>query len=165
MPMRVRNQAGCSLPELLVAVTILLIISGAVTSGLLQVTSSQKTIWNRTQLHAGVRSATELLQQEVGQAGRVALQGAATQASSVATGTQSVGINQVIGGVSTASVSGIFVNEQLTIDAGTASDGTSHYETVTVTAVDTGAKTITATFDYTHNAGVPVVPLGGFATG
>src|SRR5262245_14652415 len=108
MPTRVRSQAGFSLPELLVAVTILLIISGAVTSGLLQVTTSQKTIWNRTQLHAGVRSATELLQQEVGQAGRVALPGTATLAASVATGAQTVGINQVIDGVTTASVSGIF---------------------------------------------------------
>lgn len=165
MPTRASNQDGFSLPELLVSVVILLIISGAVTTGLLQVTTSQKTIWNRTQLHAGVRSATELLQQEVGQAGRIALPGKATLAAAVATGTQTVGINQVINGVNTASVSGIFVNERLTIDAGTAADGTSHYETVIVTAVDAGANTITANFDFTHAAGVPVMPLGGFATG
>ncbi len=59
----------------------------------------------------------------------------------------------------------MFVNERLTIDAGTAADGTSHYETVIVTAVDAGAKTITATFDFAHDADVPVTPLGGFATG
>ena len=162
---RLRDQAGFSLPELLVAVTVLLIISAAVTSGLLQVTSSQKTIWNRTQLHAGVRSATELLQQEVGQAGRIALPGIATLASAVGTGVQTVGINQVIDGATVASVSGIFQTQRLTIDAGTNADSTSHYETVQVTSVDTGAKTITATFEYTHPADAPVAVLGGFATG
>ena len=162
---RLRRDAGFSLPELLVAVTILLIISSAVTTGLLQVTSSQKTIWNRTQLHAGVRSATELLQQEVGQAGRIALPGTATLAAAVGVGTQTVGINQVIDGSNVASVSGIFLNERLTIDAGAVAGGSSHYETVIVTAVDTAAKTITATFEYTHEAGVPVAVLGGFATG
>jgi len=53
------SPAGFSLAELLIAVTILLVISSAVTSALLQMTHSQRTIWNRTQLHAGVRSATE----------------------------------------------------------------------------------------------------------
>ena len=33
-------------------------------------TTAQKTIWNRTEMHSGIRGATELLQQEVGQAGR-----------------------------------------------------------------------------------------------
>ena len=36
-------------------------------------TSAQATIWNRTQMHSGIRGATEVLQQEVGQAGRVTL--------------------------------------------------------------------------------------------
>jgi prepilin-type N-terminal cleavage/methylation domain-containing protein len=53
-----KSQSGFSLPELLVAVTIMLIISSSVTSALMQMTTSQRTIWNRTQLHAGVRSAT-----------------------------------------------------------------------------------------------------------
>jgi len=160
-----RKQGGFSLPELLVAVTILLIISSAVTSGLLQVTSSQKTIWNRTQLHAGVRSATELLQQEVGQAGRIALPGTASLASAVGIGTHTVVVNQVINGATVASVSGMFPNQRLTIDAGTDADTTTHQETVVVTAVDTNAKTITATFEYTHPTAAPVMALGGFATG
>jgi prepilin-type N-terminal cleavage/methylation domain-containing protein len=162
---KLETQSGFSLPELLISVTILLIISATVTSGILQITSSQKTIWNRTQLHAGVRSATELLQQEVGQAGRIAMPGPASLASAVGTGVQTVGINQVINGATVASVAGIFANERLTIDAGTVADGTSHYETVQVTAVDTVGKTITAVFDYSHEAGVPVSALGGFATG
>src|SRR5712691_33419 len=79
-----QSDGGFSLPELLIAVTVLLIISSGVTSALLQMTNSQKTVWNRTQLHAGVRSATELLQQEVGQAGRIALPGTVTLTGAVA---------------------------------------------------------------------------------
>ncbi len=50
-------------------------VSSIVTSALLQMTQSQTTIWNRTEMHSGIRGATELLQQEVGQAGRVTLPG------------------------------------------------------------------------------------------
>src|SRR6266702_8461200 len=78
---RDRSQAGFSLIELLVATGILLIISSVVTSGLLQMTRAQRTISNRTEMHSGVRSATELLQQEVGQAGRVALPNSITSAA------------------------------------------------------------------------------------
>ena len=42
-------------------------------SALLKMTDAQATIWNRTQMHSGIRGATEVLQQEVGQAGRIAL--------------------------------------------------------------------------------------------
>ena len=66
------SASGFSLVELLVATTVLLLVSSIVTSALLQMTQSQTTIWNRTEMHSGIRGATELLQQEVGQAGRVA---------------------------------------------------------------------------------------------
>src|SRR4029078_11235637 len=36
-----------------------------------QMTKHQQTIWHRTEMHSGIRGATSLLQQEVGQAGRV----------------------------------------------------------------------------------------------
>jgi prepilin-type N-terminal cleavage/methylation domain-containing protein len=152
-----RSQAGFSLPELLIAVTILLMISSAVTSGLLQMTHSQRTIWNRTQLHAGVRSATELLQQEVGQAGRIALPGTATLAAAVAIGVQTVVVN--IDGAVPATMSGFFVNENLVVGSGGAQ------ESVVVTAVIAGTKQVTATFASAHPAGAAVQALGGFATG
>ncbi len=157
---RVESERGFSLPELLVATAVILIISSAVTSGLLTMSNSQKTIGNRVDMHAGIRSATELLQQEVGQAGRVALPGIATLGAAVATGSQTVGINQKVGAVTSASVAGIFVGEQLIIDA-----GDNQRETVTVTAVNTAANQITATFGYAHAAGVPVTVSGGFASG
>ncbi len=150
---------GFSLPELLISVTILLIISSAVVTGLLQLTNSQKTIANRTEMHSGVRSATELLQQEVGQAGRVALPGTTTLGGAVAIGSQAVGVNMTIGGVTGASVSGLFTGEQLTIDGG------SNQETVTLTAVNSASKQITATFANAHAAGAAINVFGGFSTG
>ena len=47
-------------------------------------TQSQTTIWNRTEMHSGVRGATELLQQEVGQAGRVAAPATITTGAAIA---------------------------------------------------------------------------------
>ena len=69
---RLRGAAGFSLIELLFATGLLLVVSSIVTTALIQMTNSQKTIWNRTEMHSGIRGATELLQQEVGQAGRIA---------------------------------------------------------------------------------------------
>jgi prepilin-type N-terminal cleavage/methylation domain-containing protein len=161
-----RSQAGFSLPELLIAVTILLVISSAVTTALLQMTNSQRTIWNRTQLHAGVRSATELLQQEVGQAGRITLPGSPTLAGAVAVGPQTVGVN--IGGAAPATMSGFFAGEQLTVDVGGPVPcvvTSPCQETVTLSAVSTASKQVTGTFAYPHLAGTPINAFGGFGTG
>jgi prepilin-type N-terminal cleavage/methylation domain-containing protein len=161
-----RSQAGFSLPELLIATTVLLIISSAVTSALLQMTNSQRTIWNRTQLHAGVRSATELLQQEVGQAGKISLPGVVTLAAPVAIGAQVVGVR--VDGAVPATMTGFFVGERLVVDVGGPTPCvviTPCQETVTVTAVNAAAKQITALFGYPHNVNAPVQALGGFGSG
>jgi hypothetical protein len=152
---------------LLIAVTVLLIISSAVTSALLQMTNSQRTIWNRTQLHAGVRSATELLQQEVGQAGKISLPGVVTLAAAIPAGVQTVAVR--VDGAVPATMSGFFVGEKLVIDVGGPNPCveavTPCQETVKVTAVDAAAKQITGTFVYPHLANTPVNVLGGFGTG
>ena len=164
-----RSQAGFSLAELLIATAILLIITSAVTSGLLQLTTAHRTITNRTDMHNGVRSATELLQQEVGQAGRVSLPGSTvTLGEAVAVGLATPRVIQTINGVAAASVSGIFEGEQLVIDAGGPNPCVTTspcQETVTVTAVDTANNRITASFSYPHNAGAAVNVFGGFAAG
>ena len=144
------SQAGFSLIELLVSTAIMLVISGTVTSALLQMTSSQQTIWNRTEMHSGIRSATELLQQEVGQAGRVTLPGPVNLTAGVAAGTNPVSVN---------SVTGMFVGEQIVVGAGT------DQETVALTAVDTGTNTITAVFGVAHAANAPIAVYGGFSSG
>ena len=64
------RQKGFSLLEMLVAMAILVIVAGTVIMGMIRLTWSQSTVMNRTQMHSSVRNATELLQQEVGQAGR-----------------------------------------------------------------------------------------------
>src|SRR5579863_8497564 len=91
------SQAGFSLAELLIATTVMLIISGIVTSALLQMSNSQRTIWNRTEMHSGIRSATELLQQEIGQAGLVALPAAVTVSCGGAAATTTMTVTSVTG--------------------------------------------------------------------
>ena len=146
-----RSQRGHSLVELQMAVTVMMVISGTMTSALLQITKSQRSIWNRTEMHSGIRGATELLQQEVGQAGRISLPGTVTLAAPVLlTGAQAVVVS---------SAAGMFVGERLTIDAGASQ------ETVTLTAVNPVQNMIAAAFSTTHPNGAPVSVLGGFASG
>ena len=136
------SPAGFSLVELMISIGIFLVISGVVTQALLQMTNSNRTIWNRTQMHAGVRSATELLQQEVGQAGRISLPYTTTLNGNVVGGAvaQTVAVEQQVAALpaaAVAGVAGIFVGEQLTVDAGEDAAGNELQETVFVTAVDT----------------------------
>jgi type II secretory pathway pseudopilin PulG len=143
--------------ELLVAMGILVVVVGAAMGVLQRLVNSQQTIWNRTQMHAGVRSATELLQQEVGQAGRVApLTSGLTLGAAVGIGAQTVAVTSPAG---TDPVAGMFQTEGVTVGY----DMTQ--ETVTLTAIDTANKTITANFLNAHAAGVPVTVAGGFSSG
>jgi prepilin-type N-terminal cleavage/methylation domain-containing protein len=153
--------AGFSLPELLIAMTIMLLISGAATTALLRLTSSQATIWNRTQMHSGIRGATEVLQQEVGQAGRIALPVVVTLTSpSAACGTADCTTTLAV-----SSTTGMFVDEKIVVDIGTAQ------ETVQVTAIGSGTSitvksaTSGATVGAHGTAGVPVQALGAFSAG
>ncbi len=120
-------------------------------SAMLQMMKTQGTIQNRTEMHSSVRNATELLSQEIGQAGKISLPGPVTLTGALlTTGTQTVVVS---------SAAGMFNGEQLVIDAGT------NQETVTVTNVDLTANTITAAFNNTHLANVPVNVRGAFASG
>ena len=141
---------GFSLPELLVSVMVLVAVMGTVTSLLLQMANSHRTVWNRTQMHSAVRGATELLQQEVGQAGLVGLPGVVTLTGAAAVGTQTVGVS---------STNGLFVGEELVVDAGV------NQETIALTAVNAGAAQITASFTGAHAAGAVLNTTGGFASG
>ena len=73
-----------------------------------------------------------------------------------------------INGAVPATMSGFFVGERLVIDSGgpvTCEMTLPCQETVVVTAVNVGAKQVTATFAYPHVAGALVRALGGFAAG
>ena len=146
------RQPGFSLLELMVALAILLSVSGIVMSALMQMMLTQGTVSNRTEMHSSVRSATEVLQQEIGQAGRVSLPGPVTLSGAVAiTGTAT--------GVVVSSAAGMFTGEQLVIDTG------ANQETVALTNVDASTNTSTAVFNNIHASGVPVTVAGAFSSG
>jgi prepilin-type N-terminal cleavage/methylation domain-containing protein len=175
---RTHSESGFSIIELIVAMGVLLVVSSIVTSALLQMTSSQATIWNRTEMHSGIRGATELLQQEVGQAGRVTLPGTVTLASAVAAaslaapcdpgvpGTNAVWVNvntTVAGG---SAVSGMFATAgpPAAYMMMTTMDGDKS-ESFRLASVSSSPARIFACFAGQHDANTVVVPLGGFATG
>jgi hypothetical protein len=134
--------------ELLVSLAVLMIISGTVMDGVLRLTRTNQTVANRSEMHAGVRNVTELLQQEIGQAGRITLPTGLTIAGTVDTSTYT-----------TSSTTGMFVGEQLVIDTGT------NEETVEITAVDPDLNHITGVFNNVHAVGAPIAVYGGFAQG
>lgn len=159
------SEAGYSLLELLVSIAILTIISGTALEGVFRLSKVSQTVSNRVEMHSGVRNATELLQQEVGQAGRVALVNTVQLQNAVAIGIAPVVVKAVDAAgntITTAGVNptdGMFVGEQVVVDAGTQA------ETVTITAYDKNSKTFTANFELTHAANAPVTVAGGFAYG
>jgi len=170
--MHTSSERGFSLIELLVSTCVLLLIMGAVMTAMRQQTQQQQTIWNRTEMHSGVRGATELMQQEIGQAGRVAspvpitLQAAAPASATCdpanpATNAATVAVNPV----ATASVAQLWAN------AGayallTTLDGPNR-ETVQLSAFNAAVNppTISACFLQTHAAGTTIDVEGAFGSG
>jgi prepilin-type N-terminal cleavage/methylation domain-containing protein len=180
---RTHPENGFSIIELIVAMAVLLTVSSIVTTALLQMTNAQSTIWNRTEMHSGIRGATELLQQEVGQAGRVTLPGVVTLAEAIDVvggtapaadancnpGTPLAGAVPVQVTTSAAApftaVSGMWAvtgppNSYIAL---TTLDG-DNQETVMVGTI-TSPATITACFSKPHAIGTVLAPMGGFATG
>jgi type II secretory pathway pseudopilin PulG len=175
---RASQETGFSLVELLVATCVFLVITGIVATALRQVTNSQGTIWNRTQMHSGLRGATELLQQEVGQAGRTATPNpivTATPITGQETLTAGLGpfCDDAHPDVNAQTVTVNFVDGLYTSNGAsppsyaliTTLDGPKR-ETTHVWAVNNGiTKTITACFNKDHIAGITVTPIGGFSNG
>jgi hypothetical protein len=153
---------------MMAAMALLLLVSGVVMSALMRMINTQGTISNRTELHSSVRSATELIQQEIGQAGRISLGGASVTLSA-AVPDSAVGTVYTVGVTCTGGsgcTNGMFVNEWLVIDAG------ANKETVQVTGVT--STTISAMFNNApavpptgtiHAIGAPVSVVGAFSSG
>jgi prepilin-type N-terminal cleavage/methylation domain-containing protein len=55
------SQAGFSLIELLISMGVLLAVSAIVLTFMFDMTMTQATVSNRTDMHSGVRSVTEVL--------------------------------------------------------------------------------------------------------
>src|SRR2546423_8175080 len=141
---------GFSLLETMVALAVLIGVSGIVMSGMVQMMKTQNTIGNRTEMHASVRSATELLQQEIGQAGKVSL---GPPNVNVTMGAVGVGLNPIVFSTGVT----VYPGEYLTVDLGDLQ------EVVAVTGTSTSPS---ATFIRAHpSATTPVLALGAFGTG
>ena len=157
-----RRESGFSLVELIVAMAIMLLISGAAVTALLKMTSTQATIWNRTQMHSGIRGATEVLQQEVGQAGRITLGTTAVTTSNPTTACVTAGCTT---SMPVSATGGMFVGERLVVDVNPAQ------ETVQITAIDTTTNTLTVRSVAAsgkvagHANNSPVQVLGAFSAG
>src|SRR5206468_8146131 len=152
---------GFSLIELLVATGLLLAISAIVTNAIMQMTKAQTTIWNRTEMHSGIRGATELLQQEVGQAGLISLPAAVTISANPIT--TIVGTPSACQTATTtlSSVAGMWADAAKGIKL-TFMDG-DNSETVQVTII--AGTSITGCFWRNHASATVVMALGGFAEG
>lgn len=160
--MNKRNrQKGFSLLEMLVALAILVIVAGTVIAGMIRMTWSQSTIMNRTQVHSSVRNATELMQQEIGQAGRIS---SSTGLSFKTNITAASSPTLTVYATSGTPTYGLYVGEQLVVDPSSTNE-----ETVTLTAVDAAAGTVKATFANPHTGSatspIPILVMGGFASG
>lgn len=157
------DQAGFTLIEVIISVAIMMVVSGTVLDGVFRLSKTGQTVSNRSAMHSGVRNATELLQQEVGQAGRVALPNlvrltAAVTTTGAATATVKA-VNQAGATISGASgTSSMFVGEQILVGAGASE------ETVTITGLPSATQ-FTAVFGSTHLVDEPVRAYGGFAYG
>ena len=178
------SETGFSILELLVATALLLIVSAIVTTALTQMTSAQKTVWNRTEMHSGVRGATELLQQEVGQAGRISLSATVSLNAAVTVPTSCDPADPTWNQVTKAVVSRDANGNVVTLVNGinplsgifaTGGGSSAHevlttldgdrQETVKIASVDAAGSTITACFTKVHDSGTVLAPMGGFATG
>lgn len=160
-----KSDAGFTLIEMLVSIVILMIVSGSALEGVFRLTKVSRTVSNRTEMHSGVRNATELLQQEVGQAGRIALPNLVQMGTAVTTAAvpTTVLVNAVNSAGSVLSsvngTSGMFIGEKLVVDTG------SNEETVVLTGLNSTNRQFTATFALTHAANVPINVYGAFRQG
>ncbi|HET9831671.1 MAG TPA: hypothetical protein VFP91_08175 [Vicinamibacterales bacterium] len=172
--MQTTSERGFSLLELLVSTCVLLLIMGTVMSALRQQTQQQQTIWNRTEMHSGVRGATELMQQEIGQAGRVALPAPITLNNAVPSVKGAFGALAVCDPANPATnASTVAVSSILGLWAAggrstmiTTLDGPNR-ETVPLSAFNAAVNpvTISACFVNAHAAGTTLDVEGGFGDG
>jgi prepilin-type N-terminal cleavage/methylation domain-containing protein len=149
-----KPQNGFTLLETMVSLAVFLGVSGIVMSGMVEMMKTQSAIGNRTEMHASVRSATELLQQEIGQAGKISLgppNVSVTMAPVLIAGSNIPIIFTPSTGVT------VYPGEYLTVDLGNSQE---------VVAVTGTSASPSATFVKIHpSALTPVVALGAFASG
>jgi prepilin-type N-terminal cleavage/methylation domain-containing protein len=147
---------GFSLLEMMISLLILSIVIGVMMTGISQLTTAQGTIGNRSEMHRSVRSATELLQQEVGQAGRISLPASVTL-------TAPVTASSTTETFSVSSSTGMYVGMYLDVLPDTASSA--NYETIQLAAVSSVTQVAAASFSFSHISGAQVIVSGSLGTG
>src|SRR3972149_6747001 len=70
-----KQDGGVTLIEMMIILGILLSVSAIVLSLMFRMSMSQSSIATRTDMHSSIRSVTEVMQQEISQAGRVTIPG------------------------------------------------------------------------------------------
>ena len=150
-PRALTGQQGFTIIELVISMAVMLIVSGLMLQGMSDMSRLNRDQTNKAEMHAGIRNATALLQQEVGQAGRLAFPAPVTLNSAASVGNSWV--------TAAPSVENMFVGMKVMVDNG------ANEEIVTITAVNTGSNQFQATFTVAHTAGVSVRPSGGFGAG
>src|SRR5260221_4661403 len=160
-----RRQHGFSMLEMMITLIILLGVTGIVMLAMMQMTNTQGSVANRTAMHSSVRSATELLQQEIGQAGKIALPtpangGPKKMVTAITTAQITDPLIGYNGAVVLDKVGGVYNGMLLVVDSG------DQEETVAVTNLVAATRTFTGTFYLTPVSGnVPVRAAGAFAHG
>ena len=162
------KSSGFSLLELMVAVAILLVVAGGAFTFLMSYQNTYLATALRSDMHSTLRGATDLMQQDISQAGTVSLSATCSggqPTTVVSTTTSTAGCptlkSAVSAGLQTATVNtntgAMYVGEALVVDVG------SSQETVTTTAVT--STTFTASFANSHTAGAVVTAPGVFPQG
>ena len=166
-----KQQAGFTLIETMVSLLVLMAVSAIVMGGMSQVMKTQGTIANRTEMHTSVRGATQLMEQEIGQAGMISLPtnpagGPWLMLTPVVVPTDAPVTVTAPPGVSfSPGLTTLFDGELLLVDVGT------NQETITITCPIAGTCTNTWTagpFYNSHGAAgvpVPISAPGAFSTG
>jgi len=144
------SDAGFTLVEVMVTTLILLTVSGVVINGVLNMTQLNQTVTNRSAMFAGVRNATALLQQEVGQAGRISLPGPVEVDANAAAGDTKLTVT---------SNEDMFVGEYLVIGTGDTE------ETIAISAIAGNDITFAEAFEFKHDKNEPITVQGAFAAG
>lgn len=161
------KHGGFTLMELMVSVAIMSLLFTGAFSVLVGYQNFYQSSALKADMHSGLRAATELLEQEIGQAGLVSLTSScspAVPASAASCPTLSAAVNASASAqtVAVSSTTGMFMNtaavgEYVTVDVG------SQQEEVQLTGLT--ATSITGVFANSHAAGAPVSVRGMFPQG
>jgi prepilin-type N-terminal cleavage/methylation domain-containing protein len=146
---------GFSLIELLIAVAVLLVVSAAALSGLAAYGRSYSGTTLRQNMQSSMRSATELMEQEIGQAGL--LSGLPGVSPIWVTAPASVNANAAAQAVTLNTTANLFPGEKLLVDLG------ANQEVVAIQTIS--GNNITGIFTNPHSSLAPVSVVGVFPQG